>query len=262
MTREHDAARQQEVYWEAFARSLSPTAADAERVRAGLLRRLAQVRPVAQEPAAAPPREAPRAAAAVVLFAKSAAISVGLAVTALGGLHLGARALSPTPAELPTRVATATEVPRGDAPVPSRRIVEPPAPATSPSLAPVTPTLAPQATPTTRTTARAPGSTSAPSRGGETIAAAMAPADALQQELALVRSAREAIAAGRHADADAPLARHAQQFPDGALAPEREAYRAIVACRLGRGDASKWARAFAQAHPTASLLGEVNAACE
>ena len=261
MTREHDAARQQEVYWEAFARSLSPTAADAERVRAGLLRRLAQVRPVAQEPAAAPPREAPRAAAAVVLFAKSAAISVGLAVTALGGLHLGARALSPTPAELPTPVAAATDVPRATAPVASRRVVEPPTAASSPALAPTTPMPASDPTPTVRTSARPSSSTSAPPRS-EAVPSAMAPADALRQELALVRSAREAIAAGRHADADAPLARHAQQFPDGALAPECEAYRAIVACRLGRPDASTRARAFAQAHPTASLLGEVNAACE
>lgn len=271
MTREHDAAQQHEIYWEAFARSLTPTAADAARVREGLQRRLAQLRPVEDAPAIATPepaaRERPRAAAAAVVFAKSTALSVGIAVTALGGLHLGARALAPTPAELPT---TSSSVASDAAPeTASRHGGGTTTPASTPTAAPTSTTIvAPEPAPQSTTTARA-STTASPRSGTRTTGSdtpahepALAPADALRQELALIRRAREAIAAGRHADADAALAEHARSFPAGALAPERAAYEAIVACHLHRGDATSRAREFARAHPTATLLGEVKAACE
>lgn len=47
--------------------------------------------------------------------------------------------------------------------------------------------------------------------------------DALKQELALVRAAKQALAERRPADALASLSTHARRFPHGQLAADRDA---------------------------------------
>jgi hypothetical protein len=55
-------------------------------------------------------------------------------------------------------------------------------------------------------------------------------AAALGAELKLLDDALAALRAGRLLDAARRIVEHQQQFPDGALAPERDALRAAIAC--------------------------------
>jgi hypothetical protein len=74
--------------------------------------------------------------------------------------------------------------------------------------------------------------------------------DRLGEELAIVRQARAALAAGRVDDALAATARHASEFPLGALAEEREALYVRGLALAGR-DAEARSRAvdFLDAYP-------------
>jgi hypothetical protein len=86
-------------------------------------------------------------------------------------------------------------------------------------------------------------------------------ADRLAEELALVDPARAALARGDHASALRLFGEHAQRFPDGALAPERDAYSAIARCQDGARDRKSLLAAFARAHVGSSLLDRVREAC-
>lgn len=82
--------------------------------------------------------------------------------------------------------------------------------------------------------------------------------DALARATALIDEARAALAKGDLDAATLVLQRHADELPQGPLATEREAYRAIVACRQGEPTR---ARRFVDEHPDTRLAQRVTAAC-
>ncbi len=84
------------------------------------------------------------------------------------------------------------------------------------------------------------------------------PGPSLAAELALIREARDASPS----DALVLLERHAEEFPQGTLASERDALRAAALCRLDRlSEAAEIVEGFAAANPSALLRERVRSAC-
>lgn len=86
--------------------------------------------------------------------------------------------------------------------------------------------------------------------------------DPLVREAILLGQAWEALRRGQLSRARALTSEHAREFPQGAMAPEREAVTTIVACRSGASDASRRARRFLQRHGSSPHADSVRAACE
>jgi len=87
-----------------------------------------------------------------------------------------------------------------------------------------------------------------PSRGA--LASARPKADALPDEAALLRDAREALRDGDPARALTLLDQHAKRFPDGTFAQERDVMRVDALMAEGKtGEAKDAARAFLARHP-------------
>lgn len=85
-------------------------------------------------------------------------------------------------------------------------------------------------------------------------APASSPADALTEELLLVRAAQRALGQDRPADALAELEAHASRFPKGQLSDDRRALRVTTLCALGRSS---------EAEREAAALGrDAASACE
>ncbi|HVH98287.1 MAG TPA: hypothetical protein VM869_06245, partial [Enhygromyxa sp.] len=88
------------------------------------------------------------------------------------------------------------------------------------------------------------------------------PDSTLAAELELVRAAKQL----RADDPEASLAKlemHRQRFPTGSLAPEREAMRVELLCRLGRRAAADEARSqFLEQHGNSPLRARVLASCD
>jgi hypothetical protein len=83
----------------------------------------------------------------------------------------------------------------------------------------------------------------------------------LGAEQALLDTARRALAHGRTDDALAPLDRHAQRYPEGILAEEREALAVNVLVSIGRyPEARARAERFFQRYPGSLVRGSVEAA--
>ena len=55
---------------------------------------------------------------------------------------------------------------------------------------------------------------------------------------------------------------HARRFPEGALREERQAWRAVAACRLTHADAAARATRFLGAHPRSAQAAKVRRACD
>lgn len=128
---------------------------------------------------------------------------------------------------------------------------------TAPTALPTAPLTAPAALPTTPLTA--------PPTAAPTPAPTPTSLDELPAETALLRRAQAAltlhtVAAAREA-LDA-LDEHARRFPEGTLAEERDATRALALCVAGRVEAAQSAaRSFLAAHPSSPLAHRVRAAC-
>jgi hypothetical protein len=86
--------------------------------------------------------------------------------------------------------------------------------------------------------------------------------DRLRRELALVRAARVALQAGDFAEVWRLTQAHATDHPHGALAHERDAWRSLAACRLGREDAGGIFAAFVKDHDGSPYAARVRDACE
>lgn len=224
--------------WAEYEAAIAAPPDAAARVRARLDRRLAAREHIVADGDRA---QASKAAAAILVL-KSSAISVAIAAATLAGLHVGARAIAP-PAEPPAVVAPSHD-----------DSAAPPLPATPVAIAPAT-SVAPVITSPDPVPVVEPV---APVRRGAPEAAR---ADRLAEELALVDPARAALARGDHANALRLFGEHAQRFPNGALAPERDAYSAIARCQDGARDRKSLLAAFARAHVGSSLLDRVRDAC-
>lgn len=250
------------AYWEDYLREIGPDARASVRVRRGLDRALAERRRVA--PTDAPAQPMPRAAAAFFLL-KSSALSVGLAIATLGGLHVGARALAP--AELPPvaeRVAaapsSATQEPRATA-----ELRRSPAPPELPPVEPApseasAPTVAPARAPT-RAPIEAPRHASAPPSTAPTPAPPPVAPDDLRAELALMDRAKTALAAGDDAQVLRLVKEHAERFPTGSMIEERRGWTVIARCRSGAAASRSIAESFARDYPRSVLLDDIHHAC-
>ncbi len=88
------------------------------------------------------------------------------------------------------------------------------------------------------------------------------PPDTVTEEAAILRSAQSSLA---HRDAPGALAKldeHAQRFPHGALAEERQAARVFALCASGRpADARALATNFVAANPRSPLAAQVRSSC-
>ena len=101
----------------------------------------------------------------------------------------------------------------------------------------------------------------APTRGRPAPARTEGPAG-LDAEVALLRSAREALARGRADEALALLADHARRFADGHLAEERARLRVQALCESGaRAEAQAEAQAFAEARPESAHARKILRVC-
>jgi outer membrane protein assembly factor BamD (BamD/ComL family) len=83
-------------------------------------------------------------------------------------------------------------------------------------------------------------------------------------ELALIREAERALAAGRYDAALVALRRHEDRFPDGQLTQEREASRITALCRSGAVravDGEELVSRFLARWPSSHLKGRVRRAC-
>jgi hypothetical protein len=183
------------------------------------------------------------AGAQIAWAAKVVGATLGLAAAGLLTIKLGAvtiDSLAGSPAPEPARVATTAPA--------SSTIVEPHEQLDEPALP-----EQPVATPNTEATpVIAAVGHREPSKAESTLAA----------ELELVRAAKQL----RADDPEAALGKldlHGQRFPDGSLAPEREAIRVELLCVLGRDAALAEARAnFLQHHADSPLRARVLASCE
>lgn len=204
-------------------------------VRAKVMASIAATAAATTAAATASTAEAATTATKAGLGAKVLAKPVVLALVFAGGGVTGA-ALHAT-----VRAPEIREV-RVEVPVPAPApIAEVPA-----APAPVVPVNTPRAVRLTRPSAPAPVPISVP----ENVRDA-----SLEDERLLLETARTALARGRVDGALAATEAHAQRFPRGQLAEEREAIAIqalVVADRLS--DAQTRARAFHAAHPD-SLLG-------
>lgn len=86
------------------------------------------------------------------------------------------------------------------------------------------------------------------------------PDPSASDELGLIITARNALAARRHADARAAAERHARQFPRGAFVEEREAILALCECR--ETGASERARAFIERRPDSLFSERIRQDCK
>jgi len=185
--------------------------------------------------------------------AKVVAITLALAgvgILAVRGSVLAARALAPPPSPRPTVAEPATPATLVPSPERPPERVGPPSPASmaTPASTPPSPSPAP-----TNPAAVVPRPSRSDSSGPEP-----ASPDSLAAELALVESARAADPAA----ALELLEHHAQRFPAGALATERELLIVESLCALGRLDQAR-ARAgtFARTHPASPQLTKLRTVC-
>jgi len=78
-------------------------------------------------------------------------------------------------------------------------------------------------------------------------------------ELRLITAAKSEFDQGRPELAAAWLSEHAERFPTGAFALDREAMRVLVRCSQGKDPIL--ARTFARQHPSSPMLGRLLRAC-
>lgn len=242
-------------YWGAYEATLDPPSGSAARNRARIRQRV-EAGEVVDEiglPSAAPPR---RAAAGLVLVGKSAAVSVGLATATLLSIKLavvGWSQLGTRPQPLPPAAS------------PARDRAEPGATASARGAAVPLESSVPRtipAEPAPPLPAEASGALDQRARPSRARGASLPPADRLRAEVELMDRARATLEGGDARTLWRMMDEHARRFPTGALAEERQAWRAVAACRLGHPDAATRARRFLRAHPRSAQARKVRRACD
>lgn len=258
----------------------APRAGDAEAKaanREAIARRLAEgdLGP----PTSAPERAASSRVAGLAMVVKSTAVALTLGAGGVGAVYGGALAWREVVATQPPGEASSGEADsakrsrrqgadaKHPGAAPSAGSDAPPPPAADAALAPET----------RRTMIQRPGvgydaadgrEGPSPGEGPRARAGQPAPAptapqpDALAMELALMEAAEADLAAHRYRGLLRRLDEHRRLFPEGALAMEQRAWRAIALCALGRDEAPRAAAAFARAGGSAALAAKVADACE
>jgi hypothetical protein len=155
--------------------------------------------------------------------------AVVVAGAAVGGYALR----SPAPAPSAPALARA----RAPEPVVERELLPPPLVEA--------PRLAPPAEPARRAASAAKGATP----------------PSIQSELELIRGAQRHLHRGEARAALALLNEHAQRFPSGVLAQERDASRVLALCQAGDPGARAQAERFLQRSPQSPFAERVRASC-
>ena len=91
--------------------------------------------------------------------------------------------------------------------------------------------------------------------------AVAARSSSLEAEMRWVRTADAALRNGDAGAAQGLLEQHAREFPNGALAEEREGLRLVATCQGGSAEAQRAAAQFLERAPHSLLAGRVRAAC-
>ncbi len=86
--------------------------------------------------------------------------------------------------------------------------------------------------------------------------------DGFDQELSLIKAAKNAFDTGADAQGLSLLAEHSQRFPRGVFAGEREALRVLANCRKQPApDGRKLAEAFIRSYPNSPMIDRIAKAC-
>lgn len=235
-----------------------PSQADKERLRAALAARIASPDAAAPAPAPGPAPPAPPPASPTPL-----STALPLKGALVGGLLGGAALitfLAARPAPAPLAVSSASIVvtaPAGAVSAPVAEVTE--------VLEPAAPVAAVTAAPVASASGAAPARTSEPTgpdgRAGAPRLSAPA-VDALQQELALLAQAKEALGRGDLSAAREALSQHQQRYPRSSFAQEREVLSFLIACRAGQASGVKpQVRAFLARNPRSPYAVPLRTAC-
>jgi len=100
-----------------------------------------------------------------------------------------------------------------------------------------------------------------PSRDPEPEPSAPPSPSTLSEEQRLVGKAWSALTEGNPEGAMSVVRDHAKRFPQGILAPERDAVSAIARCRISPDASSSILAAFRRAHASSPLASRVSKAC-
>jgi hypothetical protein len=167
------------------------------------------------------------------------------------------------PAAAPKRLARPPRMPRATRPAKESAPIAAPrqAPIPTPTAPAPTPTRAHDSEAAARTAVAAvPTAAATADRRPERAPPAAAPD--LEQELALIRSAYEALRAGRPERALAQLAEHSWRYPRSELAASREVARIMALCAAGKTDTARQeARRFLQRSPGSPYAARVRSLC-
>lgn len=267
-----DLSPQAKAIVEAGRNDEGPSAEDRDRIRRGIVATLGvgafgSLGAAGEASAATAGAGASVASGALATMTTTKLVLAVVGLTGIVGAGVVGVASSRTEAprtEVPAASATARESARVAAPLtvlaPSS-VAEPvvvPAPAPAPvARVEPAPVAAASAAPTTRP--RAPTPIFTP---GQPLEMIRAHAPTLQAELALIGAAQAALGSGDTPGALAHLDRHAERFPEGVLAQERLAARAIALCRLGRlSDGRLEIERLARAAPRSPLLARARDEC-
>lgn len=193
---------------------------------------------------AAPPEQHPRRAASWVAMGVFAAAVVAVAWVWSAPAELRVVDSSPIVGAVDRVVEALEQRPQAN------RSAVPEAPrVVSPDPAPVPPDPPVESKPQPREKGSVAPPTGAPS-----------PDDSLRQELELLRRARKAVREGRSGAAQAALRSHADAYPKGQLAEEREALLVVVRCNDGKTQSGR--AAFEASYPRSHHLAAIRGACE
>jgi hypothetical protein len=194
------------------------------------------------------------AAASMSIGTKVAALLALTAVAGVGALTLSSGdeartepAIASAPRDAPSPAIERDEAPRLRAADPEPPQVATPEPEPGPEPEPE---------------AEADTRTAAPSSRRHTAALPDVPGEGLAHEVAILREASAALAAGKPSAALRWVRRHAADHPTGSLTEERLATEAIARCQLHDRRAAAIAAAFLERHPRSTHEGRVRAACE
>lgn len=141
----------------------------------------------------------------------------------------------------------------------SAEVLEIDAEPASPESAPADPTPSP--TVADPSPSVGPRASSHGSRTPSEPAALEAPTSDLAAERILIAGAWRALSSGAPGRALELARSHADRFPRGMLAPEREAVRAVAACRKAGAPRPELATEFARAHPGSPLIARIREVC-
>ncbi len=234
-----------------------PGVADARRVRAALFAKIGVT--AGAGAGAALIAKGAKAAPVVASGALGGAtlVKIGLVVATLGiegyfGLRAGTHPSSAPPVASISSVSSTSSSPSVVDSTAAAKLVAPSPSTSSETTAPVVPMPLPVAASSAPVAVKSAPVIAPPGATGST---------SIADEIALIRSAQQHLAAGDAAAALVELDEHAARFPHGAMAEEREGARLVAHCMLGDAGAVARAEKFLASHGESPIAVRVRSAC-